>query len=295
MKTKFLRFGALAIFFAMHSTASDAHDPAGLEKKKTLPKEVSEALEAREKIRASKDAPLSGGSLPAAKAKQIAKSLKLPSAFESPEAVISARAIWPQRATLKVCFFDGPTSAQSQVFNLFREIAAYTNLTVEKDPAPCTGQKTPIRVSFRSSGYWSYVGTDAMLIPTSEPTMGLNELDRTSPIDEAAAGIIRHEIMHSFAALHEHQNPHAKCEKDLNWPLVKKELGWSETQMRTNFQQVVFSKDIIASAYDKESIMHYQLPMRYWKAGAKAECYLPHQNTRLSSGDVVMLQSIYPK
>lgn len=296
----YLRSTALSIIVALpalHFSPCFAHDPAGMIINSALPKEVKATLVDREKIRSSGKAQLLAGNLPRVKAKELVKSLKVSSAFESPEAVISARAIWPQRAKLRVCFFNGSSNAQAEVFAIFKEISTHTNIAVALDDTQCMGQSTPIRVSFQPqpSGYWSYVGTDATLIPLQQPTIGLLNLDQTTPFDENTKGIVRHEIMHAFAALHEHQSPNAKCEDELKWSDIAKELKWSEAQMRTNFRQVVFSKDIIASDYDKLSIMHYQLPTRYWKTGARADCYLPYQNTTLSPGDVAMLKSIYPK
>lgn len=272
-----------------------AHDLNGLLVTKTLPSNIREEIEAREKLRSSAGKKILDSNLPATERKEIVKSLGLPARFESPEAVVSARALWPQKTKLMACFFDGNQESRKATLTILQEVAELTNLNIDSDIHDCQSQPSHIRISFRQVGYWSYVGTDALLIDKSRPTMGLQNLDLQLPLDEQRTGIIRHEVMHALGALHEHQHPGASCAEELDWDRVAVSLGWNSQQMKTNFEQLLFGDEVITNKYDKSSIMHYQLPATYWKYGAIASCYLPFSNTKLSEGDKQMLKAVYPK
>jgi hypothetical protein len=162
----------------------------------------------------------------------------------------------------------------------------------------CPKADAQIRVSFREkSGYRSLIGTDSLeLKDTSKATMGLEDLDLELPFDNDVKGIIRHEIMHSAGALHEHQHSRAHCEEQLNWDVVARDLNLTPEQMTDNFKQFLINKDIQESTLvDKKSIMFYHLPVCYWKAGTSSDCFLPYSNNELSIMDKQMLREQYLK
>lgn len=278
-----------------YSTGSIGHDLNGLLVTRTLPESTRAEIEARDKIRTQSPKEILDPNLPRDRRAELTKSLGLPAKFESPEAVVSARALWPQNSTLSMCFFDGNPSVQQAVLEIAQEIYNETNLKLDPKRYSCADKDAEIRISFRQVGYWSYVGTDALLIEKGRPTLGLQNLDVRDSLNEQQKGIVRHEIMHSIGALHEHQHPAADCEKQLDWDKVATLLGWTPQEMRTNFSQLIFNSNTITSSYDQKSIMHYQLPPSYWKAGTRSSCYIRFNNVQLSTTDKEMLNNVYPK
>jgi hypothetical protein len=65
-----------------------------------------------------------------------------------------------------------------------------------------------IRISFQHQGSWSYVGTDALSVPSDEPTMNYGWLTPGSP-DNEYSRVVLHEFGHALACIHEHQHPEA--------------------------------------------------------------------------------------
>ena len=52
-------------------------------------------------------------------------------------------------------------------------------------------------------GYWSYLGTDVLLIPANEPTMNLDSFTMNTP-DSEFFRVVRHETGHTMGFPHEH-------------------------------------------------------------------------------------------
>jgi hypothetical protein len=59
-----------------------------------------------------------------------------------------------------------------------------------------------VRIS-RGGGYWSYLGTDILLIPPSQQTMNLEGFTMNMPETEYRR-VIRHEAGHTLGFPHEH-------------------------------------------------------------------------------------------
>ncbi|SAL49890.1 Astacin (Peptidase family M12A) [Caballeronia terrestris] len=274
----------------------EAHDLQGLMAVNSLPKKIQEQLKDNQKLRDADLPALTDPNLTDEQRKKLVKEKKLPKRFESFESVLNALALWPQKQHLNLCAFNGSGQVRNAVLEVAQGVISETNLSVSDSIPNCTrDDPAEIRITFRTKGYWSYVGTEALQIPTNLPTLGLSNIDLRLPLDEGSKGVIRHEFMHALGALHEHQHPSVNCEDELNWDYVAKTMHWSPKEMDVNFKQLVFNKNIKASEYDPKSIMHYQLRADYWKKGANSSCYLPFQNTILSDGDVKMMRQTYPK
>jgi hypothetical protein len=109
------------------------------------------------------------------------------------------------------------------------------------------------------------VGTDALVIPLSQPTMNFGWLTRATPNDEYAR-VVTHEFGHALGFIHEHQNPAT----DIPWD---KEAVYSFYAGPPNFwtrEQVDinlftrYSADITQfSDFDPASIMLYPIPNEF--------------------------------
>lgn len=142
-----------------------------------------------------------------------------------------------------------------------------------------------VRIDFvRGSGSWSYVGTDALLIPKHKPTLqlGWEGLD-----------VIYHELGHMLGLLHEHQNP----EGGLKWDeqVVIKELSgppnnWPESQIRSNVLDKIDPSTVNATVFDPDSVMLYFFPDD-WTIDAKGT----KANSEPSTQDLAHISALYPK
>jgi hypothetical protein len=296
MTTVPFRFYAVAAVMAMALATSKSfgHDVAGLLVQKTLPAPIQKELEKRQsaRLQLAREGKVSDSSAArlASRQPQVKRSATTGN-LESFEGLAKLSARWPQESTLSICFIDGLQQGQSAAFEVMTEVASFTNLKISK--TSCSNSK--IRVSFRSSGYSSYVGTDALLIPRGYPTMTLDNLDLQTPLSEISKGIIRHEFMHALGALHEHQHPDSRCESELHWDQIQEEFHWTKEQMDTNFRKMFEREYIFTSPYDVKSVMHYQLAPRYLQGGKQAKCYLAMTNNVLSDGDKSLLATLYPR
>ena len=65
------------------------------------------------------------------------------------------------------------------------------------------GQAGDVRISLTGNGYWSYLGTDILHIPSNMPTMNLQNFSMNTPESEYKR-VVRHETGHTLGFPHEH-------------------------------------------------------------------------------------------
>lgn len=121
-----------------------------------------------------------------------------------------------------------------------------------------TGQ---VRISREGSGYWSYIGTDVLHIPSSRPTMNLQGFTMTTP-DSEYKRVVRHETGHTLGFPHEHMRRELieRIDPEKAYVYFQRTQGWSR---QTVDQQVLTPLDensIMGTPADETSIMCYQLP-----------------------------------
>jgi hypothetical protein len=201
---------------------------------------------------------------------------------------------WEDSRQLTVCFFGGPLKARDNVMKIYSEILAFTTLSAVNvgkcDPA----KKTDIRISFGTGdGYWSLVGKEAESGPQSEPTMGLDGLARNAPLGNADKGTVRHEVLHSIGFEHEHQRPDVDCHFK-PFKEIAKILGWTVSDVRTNFQRMRNSPNLLMTRFDRDSEMLYQLDANYF-TDPQSPCMITEANNKLSDVDIETLKLLYPK
>jgi hypothetical protein len=189
---------------------------------------------------------------------------------------------WPTGAALKVGFLGGTTQQIAQVKQYCVEWSKHANIDFV---FPSSGSSTyDLRVSFSpGGGAWSYIGTDAKSIRQSSPTMNLGWVGRD---------VILHEFGHALGLFHEHQNPKGGiCWNEQN---VIRELSgppnnWDEATIRNNVLAKFKDTDVIATNWDKLSIMHYQIPAS-WVCNGVA---IPGGKV-LSDIDKEFIKTVYP-
>jgi hypothetical protein len=184
-------------------------------------------------------------------------------------------------------FLDGDPVVQQRVQPFAHLWEQYANIKFEFGDDP----NAEIRISFKQSGSWSYLGTDALTIPKNQPTMNYGWL-RQSTDDEEYSRVVVHEFGHSLGCIHEHQNPST----DIPWDkeaVYKYYQGppnnWTKAQVDVNLF-TRYSADITQfSQFDRESIMLYPVPNDLTIGDFEVGW-----NTKLSAQDKAFIATLYP-
>lgn len=193
---------------------------------------------------------------------------------------------WPQNSTLRVKFLDGTRSQQDSAWRRFQKVDALVNLTFVR----VTAGESEIRVAFRNTGHWSFVGKDCAGISQRQQTMNLqlSSLDSTKEWDRVAV----HEILHAVGLDHEQSHPSAQI--PWNKPVVYADYartqGWSKAQVDRQVLERYSGNEFFGSEYDRDSIMQYPIDKRHVTDPKFAVGW----NSRLSVTDIATLKRIYP-
>jgi len=190
---------------------------------------------------------------------------------------------WRAGRTLNVYFID-PVQADDKIefMKVFDKWSEHAHLKFKL----ATHNAAEIRIKTNTEENFSYLGTDALLIDKTEPTMLISLL----PANEHFECTLLHEIGHAIGFYHEH----AHRDADIPWnePKVyeyyKKHFNWDKSDVDTN----IFSRAdgaVVDTEYDKTSIMHY--PVSATLTDGKWEVGI---NTELSAKDKYAANKCYP-
>jgi hypothetical protein len=109
-------------------------------------------------------------------------------------------------------------------------------------------------------GYWSYLGTDLLLVPTG-PTMNLEGFTMNTP-DSEFHRVVRHETGHTLGFPHEHMRKElvARLDREKVIAAYMASQGWAREEVE---DQILTALDDAALLYndhaDETSIMCYQI------------------------------------
>ena len=124
-----------------------------------------------------------------------------------------------------------------------------------------TGGTGQVRISFLGNGYWSYLGTDVLLIPRNQPTMNLQGFSMATPESEYKR-VVRHETGHTLGFPHEHMRQEliARIDHAAAYAYFLRTQGWNRAMVDAQVLTPLSAASIIGTPADQDSIMCYQLP-----------------------------------
>ncbi len=203
-------------------------------------------------------------------------------------AAVERLKLWDTGRRLRIRFLDGVSSVQERVAAIAKEWEAVANvrLDVVADGA------SEIRVSFAEKGFsWSTVGTDALTVPRTEPTMNFGWLEPETSTREYQR-VVRHEFGHALGMIHEHQNPAALGRIPWDRPRVYAhyaQQGWTREDVDSNIFEVYDASITNFTEFDPTSIMQYAVP-----DSLTIGTFSIGWNTALSNQDRSFMRSQYP-
>lgn len=202
-------------------------------------------------------------------------------------AVVTSKYWGPAPRRLMVSFMDSPSAELRR--RIMLHLNAWTKTgCVEFVETQATGQ---VRIARGAGGYWSYLGTDVLLIPTNRPTMNLQGFSESMPETEFMR-VVRHEAGHTLGMPHEHMRKALvdRIDGQKAYEYFLKTQGWDKT---TVDQQVLTPLDeatLMFTPVDQDSIMCYQLPGSITKDGKPIR-----GGVDINPTDYAFVGKIYPK
>lgn len=160
--------------------------------------------------------------------------------------------------TLTVGFMEStPTDLKNRILDHMNAWGDYCNVTFA-----LSNVSPQVRITREEYGYWSYLGTDILLIPSNQATMGLFGFTMSYPESEFRR-VVRHETGHTLGFHHEHLRAGliARLDQAKTIEYFRVNYGWSAAQTIWNVLTPLEESSITGStAEDETSIMCYYLP-----------------------------------
>lgn len=118
-----------------------------------------------------------------------------------------------------------------------------------------------IRISRGDGGYYSYLGTDVMLIPQNRQTMNLQGFTMNTSESEFKR-VIRHEAGHTLGFPHEHMRRDlvARINRQKAYDYFRRTQGWDPATVDQQVLTPLDERTIMGTPADQTSIMCYHLP-----------------------------------
>ncbi|MBK8046526.1 MAG: hypothetical protein IPK16_04960 [Anaerolineales bacterium] len=186
---------------------------------------------------------------------------KLPICVEMPspeDAGSPSVRVWPPGMMLHIRFLDGAHTLRAKVAAAASEWLHYAHISFAFGDDP----DAPIRITFADDALWSFVGTDALLVPKDQPTLSLGALT-TRTDAETLRRVVLHMFGHVLGLAHEHQSPAS----DMPWNIGKlyayfaaAPFHWTQQQVDANILAYYAGNWANLGDFDPRSIMLAPIP-----------------------------------
>lgn len=177
---------------------------------------------------------------------------------DKPQIAFIFSKLWRPGRTLRIAFIgDTDPIVRKKIEKYAKKWLEFVNLKFQF----VEGSRGDIRIATADDGSWSYIGTDAKLIPADEPTMNYGWLMPDTESEEYSR-VVLHEFGHALGAIHEHMHPDAGIpwDKPKVYAYYAQTNGWSKEDVDNNIFAKYDRNQLNMSKYDKKSIMHYAVP-----------------------------------
>jgi hypothetical protein len=217
-------------------------------------------------------------------------------AYEDERLAVSIGRYWgKQGVKLTVGFMDtNDVALRSRILshlNAWNLTANVTFVESSVDPQVRIARRTHAEAPGQG-GYWSYLGTDILLIPKHQPTMNLQAFT-TNTADSEFHRVVRHEAGHTLGFPHEHMR--AEIVRRLDREKVIADFmasqGWSRQKVIDQILTPLEESSLLGTPQtDDTSIMCYQIAGNLTLDGKPVP-----GGTDINASDRAFVAQIYPK
>ncbi|MEO6214803.1 MAG: M12 family metallopeptidase [Sphingomonas sp.] len=206
-------------------------------------------------------------------------------------AVLTSKRWMTGGVDLSVSFLDNPDQALRERI-LYHMNAWSETANVRFRETGESGQVRIARAGGQQGGYWSYLGTDILLIDGAEQTMNLEGFTMNTR-DEEFYRVVRHETGHTLGFPHEHMRgelvEEIDREKAITYYMATQ--GWSREEVIAQVLTPIEESSLLGTAHaDPHSIMCYQIPAQLTLHGDA----IPG-GADIDSSDKAFAAACYPK
>jgi hypothetical protein len=214
-----------------------------------------------------------------------------PAAVISPQhlAVLTSKYWGAKGVQLTVGFMDNPAAdLRARILSHMNAWGSFCNARFVQAAA-----NPQVRIARTAGdGYWSYLGTDVLLIPANQPTMNLDSFTMNTP-DSEFFRVIRHETGHTMGFPHEHMRKEIVDRIDPQKAIAffgAPPNNWTPAEVTQQVLTPLNSSALIATAQaDSRSIMCYSLPASIMKDATAVP-----GGSDIDDQDAKFAESIYP-